>query len=290
MTDTYNISGQGDLPGLVDKITDLARLAASEPIQEVDRGPLYLVRNEDGTVELVDTDKYRQDVRRVERSSRVKNVDSFVAALRRAVDMGHVDEVGGEAMAEVYARPKSLVVSALLNPRTHRDSTITLDFEASTEWEAWTKASGKLVPQLELADFLEDQQSVILEPDGAELLEIVQSIQAHSKVSFESAEWLKDGRRQFSYREDVEASSAGSKGQFSIPAEFKVALRPFVGSDPFAIIAKLRYRIQGGNLLIGFKLVEPERRLEAAFQEQLTVLGGALESANLDFPIYLGSA
>lgn len=289
MTDTYNISGQGDLPGLAETIISLTR-GAAEPIREVERGPLYLLREESGEVRLLDTDPYRHDVRRVERSSNVKDVDSFIAALERAVSMGHVDTIDGMPLAELYAKPKNLVVSALLNPKGHRDSTIKLDFEASTEWEAWMRANGRLVPQLELADFLEDQQSVIVEPDGAELLEIVQSIQAHSKVSFESAEWLKDGRRQFSYREDVEASTAGSKGQFSIPSEFKVALRPFVGSDPFAIIAKLRYRIQNGALIIGFKLVEPERRLEAAFGEQLDELGKGLERSGLDFPIYLGSA
>ena len=62
-------------------------------------------------------------------------------------------------------------------------------------------------------------------------------------------------------------AKAGRTGQLEIPAQFTLALRPFLGADNFEVTANLRYRITDGLLAIGFKLVEPERRLEVAGDE-----------------------
>lgn len=44
-------------------------------------------------------------------------------------------------------------------------------------------------------------------------------------------------------------------------------LRPFQGSEPVAILARFRYRLDGGQLRLGVKLAEPQKALEVAFNQ-----------------------
>ena len=103
-------------------------------------------------------------------------------------------------------------------------------------------------------------------PDGAQLLDIVQTLEASTDVRFKSSQLLSNGQRQLAFEETVDAK-AGAKGDLKVPSELILVLRPFQGSESVAIIARFRFRITDGVLRMGVKLNEPEKALEDAFDQ-----------------------
>jgi uncharacterized protein YfdQ (DUF2303 family) len=136
------------------------------------------------------------------------------------------------------------------------DHRVLLKLAHTPEWSHWAGLDGKLVDQLEFAEHIEDGVGEIVTPAAADMLEIAQSIHAHTQASFRSANRLHDGQVRVAYDETIDAK-AGQSGDLSIPAEFELAVAPFVGGEPYRVRARLRYRVQGGTLRIGYKLDRP---------------------------------
>jgi uncharacterized protein YfdQ (DUF2303 family) len=226
---------------------------AVEPVP-LEPGAIYAMLDGDGQVVVRDTMRFADAPARPQRRVTLTSVDSFI------------ELIAMEDNEDTQIFTDGLTTVAIMDAHGWRQDRIELHLQASPEWTAWRTLSGQLVSQLQFADFLETQLSTIIAPDGATLLEIAQSMEANTKVDWKSAEWLANGARSFKFDEQVQAK-AGRTGQLEIPAQFTLALRPFVGCDPFEVKANLRYRIEAGALRIGFNLVEPERRLEAAVDE-----------------------
>lgn len=236
---------------------------------------VQLVRDNDDW-RVIDLDAYSDRPRRIVRDRIAHDAASFIDYVRRIVDDGTFELFEGADTLEVWADVEKRTISALLDGVAGWGAhTIQLQLKPSPEWAAWSMCNGKRMEQIEFAEFIEDQLSTIAEPDGTQLLEIVQSIQATNNVQYESTEWLDNGQRAFVYREDIEAK-AGRQGRLTVPSTFTLGLRPFLGSDPFRITARLRYSITGGRLLMGFRLVEPERALETAFGEIIQAVDASL--------------
>jgi hypothetical protein len=80
---------------------------------------------------------------------------------------------------------------------------------------------------------------------------------------------LDNGDVRFDYVEQTTAK-AGEKGDVEIPKQLTLALRPYIGGPRVWVTAQFRYRLSGGNLLLGFALVRPEVILETAFDDIVT--------------------
>jgi uncharacterized protein YfdQ (DUF2303 family) len=243
-------------------VNDVAHLAGDP--KELENGKIYAVLKGNQQVGIVDTMNYLAYTPKPPRPTRkvvTLDPDSFIAYIRDNADTD---------ITEVFAKgePKPRFV-CVFDADRWREDRVYLDLKTSPEWDAGNAANGKLLSQDQFADFIEDQLSTIAAPEGAVLLEIVQSMQGYKSVNWKSADWLANGQRQFAWEEAIEAK-AGRTGKLEIPAQFTLALRPFMGSEPFAVTANLRYRINNGNLAIGFKLVEPERRMEVAVDDVMT--------------------
>lgn len=254
-------------------IATIAQQAAKP--NKLDPGAIYAVPDDNGGIKVVTTDDYAASPRRVTRSAIARDPATFLAYL-------DYRGVGGGPL-EVWADLNSRSITGIIDGGAGwRGDRVTLQLEHSAEWLAWSGASGNLSSQAAFSDFLEDQISVIAEPDGAVLLEIVQSIQGSTKATWQSADWLDNGARAFAWVEEVEAK-AGRKGKLEIPSRFTLGLRPFTTSEPFRVTANLRYRIDHGNLLIGFKLPELVRVVESAFSDVVNEV-----SAGLLAPVFIG--
>ncbi len=131
-----------------------------------------------------------------------------------------------------------------------------LQLKATDQWAHWTKLDGRLVDQETFAEHIEDGQREIVEPDPLFMLEIAQTMQGHTKADWKSARRLQDGRVSFGYHEDATAT-AGGNGELEIPATFKLGIAPFLGEESYGLTARLRWRVNGGNLQIGYKLDRP---------------------------------
>lgn len=280
-----------ELANIVPRDTDLGEgfgaFALAQTAQQavlprrLDDNYLYGILNAEGGIELLRTPGYddiREELRadkprRIERAVTVADADSLISYLvahTDSIDADGVDNAAychGAGELEVWADLDARTVTAYLDGLDGwRQHSATLRLRHSREWDEWARIDGKLLPQTAFAQFIEDHLSTIGAPDGAQLLDICQSLQAHTNVSFKQSTLLANGQRQFKFEETVEAR-AGQRGDLTIPAELVLVLRPFTGSESIGITARFRYRLVDGQLTIGVRLAEPERAVEEAFDQ-----------------------
>lgn len=149
-----------------------------------------------------------------------------------------------------------------------------LHLRKTPEWAHWTGRDGQLLEQEAFAEHIDQGLLEVIEPDGAQLLEIAQTFHATTSAQFRSGIRLSDGNVQFLYDEETEAK-AGRSGQLQIPATFELAIAPFIGEDAQRITADLRYRVRGGKLAIGYRLRRPHEVIELALTQLRARLAGA---------------
>lgn len=229
--------------------------------------PGYLTRQEDET---------RPTPKHITRKAQVVDVDSFIDYL--ACRTNHDDgqevgptstEVGNPGALEVWADPADKNVTAIIDGLYGwQHSQVKLALETPPAWKDWALVDGKLLPQAEFAEFVEDHLSTIGEPDGAQLLDVCQTLSAKTGVHFKSSQMLDNGQRQFIYDETITAK-AGTSGSLKVPTALKLVLSPYVGLEPRLIDARFRYRISEGQLYLGVHLVEPATVQEASFTRML---------------------
>lgn len=247
-----------------DAVMEISALALSSvKPTPLDDGKLYAIVNGD-TVSLLTTPAYdraqeQEYPAKVERNVTVFDVDSLLDYIGRYVDVTSND------LLEVWASIDNREIVAILDGvDAHRAHKATLKVKRSREWGEWSGIDGKLLDQVTFAQFIEDHLSTIASPDGAQLLDICQTLEANTSVSFKMQNLLPNGQRAFRWEEQVEGK-AGEKGDLKIPGELTLVLRPFVGCGPVPVTAKFRYRINNGDLTLGVHLIEPEVALEVAF-------------------------
>lgn len=182
---------------------------------------------------------------------------------------------------EVWADDQRGTVVAVFDSHDHEhagwgEHRLTLQLRQTPDWQTWTGLSGKMIKQVDFAEFIEDNIDNIVNPSSADMLELAQSFQANSGVTFESSKFLDSGHRQLEYRESVEAK-AGRRGQLEIPNYFELALQPYIGLDTYRVKARFRYRINDGDLLLGYKLDRPDDVLRTAFTDTVEQIGNDLD-------------
>ena len=242
---------------------------------------VYGIRRADGDIEIVETPGYKQDrghdwaaihapiPERLEASATVLDVNSFIDYLARRT-VGAPDEVEegylfGAGLLELWADVQARAITGVLDGvQGWRHHQVTLKLTTSREFGEWLAIDGKLLPQVEFAQFVEDHLSTIGEPDAAQLLDICQTLDGHSAASWSMQNRLANGQRRFRWEETVEAR-AGAKGELTIPESLTLVVRIFQGSDPIAIKARFRYRPAATGMQLAVKLDEPATALETAF-------------------------
>lgn len=136
----------------------------------------------------------------------------------------------------------------------------------SHEWKSWNRADRQTMSQVFMAAFIENNIEDIVEPAGAELLEICSTMDATKKVSFSSSLRLSDGYNQLSYEEDVQGSA--QKGKFKVPEQFVIGIPVFQGGEKWRVDLRLRFRIaDGGNLSMWMEMLRPHKVIEQAVKE-----------------------
>lgn len=243
----------------VAEIAEIVR-EGTEPT-ELEIGRVYAFRLGDRVHEIDLTgDQYHTAPKRKTGATVVRDVPSWLTYWTKHSDSG----------SEIYASRDALAVTAVLDAHTadaprfgeHR---LKLALKHSDEFAAWHAASGRMMNQEAFAEFLEDHRAAVTEPTAADMVELAQTFQATTRVEFKSSTILASGQRALSYVETVDAS-AGAKGKLVIPPAFTLALQVFEGAtEADQVTARLRYRINGGNLQLGFVLDQIGDVISAAF-------------------------
>jgi uncharacterized protein YfdQ (DUF2303 family) len=208
----------------------------------------------------------------------------------------YVDRLGN-AGTTVWGNESALSFTAVFNDHETphdpgwRDHIAVLQLQDDPEWTAFVQRSGRYMNQIDFAEFLQDYAPSIIRPDGATLLEVAMNFKAHRKAEFEAAVDLETGDVSFQYSEQTTAKTAPKAGTVEVPREFVVALSPFLGMDPVAVTARLRFDIQKDGLQIGFRLVRPDLVRRDAFAAiRNTIAEGLAGLDTVAIPVLLGSA
>lgn len=241
-------------------IRDLARSSTEPAVLEP--GGIYAWLT-DGEVHELDLtgDDYRDYPKHKAGEVTVRNTASFAHYYAKHADAG----------SEVYADLDRGTFTAVLDAH-HGDSArweqhrLVLALEQTLPWRTWLSHDRQMMRQQDFAEFIEDNARDVA-PGGkvtaADLLEIAQHFQAHTKVSFTQGTRLATGQTQLTYAETIEAK-AGNRGEIVIPSEFTLGILPYEDSPPRILLARFRYRLTGGELLLGYFLNDPARAAREA--------------------------
>lgn len=247
-------------------VATIQQQADAEAHEAIDPGQIYLVPDGSGGLRVVNTDEYGATPRHTAAARIVTDAASFVKYLNRHKVTG----------TEVYQHANSSTVVGVIDSHEGTDQdpgwqkhTVRLALEHSKAWKAWAEADGKLFDQQTFADFLDDRYLDVIDPAPAVLIDIARTFQAKTNVTFESAFREGSGDVTLKFVEDTKAK-AGQTGDLEIPSRIQLALRPYVGGPIYSIWASFRYRLTGGNVVLGFRLERPENILEAAFADIVT--------------------
>ncbi len=180
---------------------------------------------------------------------------------------------------DLYADDERHTITAVFNASKPDgpgwgDDLALLVLRYTPEWVAWTNMDGNQSTQVKFAEFIEDHRADVRDPDGATLLEMVQAFEATTNVQFKTAVRLKDGQRQVTYVENTDGRTTGPGGAGTIefPGTFLIEIPVFAGLDPVHIGARVRYRVGGGNLTIGYILDDTEKLAREAFNAMLAAV------------------
>lgn len=205
------------------------------------------------------------------------------AVLHQPADFAtYVNRLSDPDATTVWADVDGSAVVAVLNDHASdatagwRDHTVTLSLHTDTDWALWTNNDDYPVSQHDFAEHIEKCRHTIVEPDAATLLEIVSNFTAKKNVVFRSGVKLTSGDVALHY--DEQTTAHAGTGNIEVPSEFHLMLSPFAGMAPQPITARLRYRIEGGSLRIGYSLLRPDLVRSVAFEAALDEVRAALDT------------
>lgn len=229
-----------------------------------------------GQLVIVDHEKALDRPRRKRGTASLDDPASFVAYVNK-----HGEADRGTS---VYASLDGGSITALLNGAGEQagwgDHRAVLQLKPTDDWKAWEDHDGVLMAQHDFAEFVEAHIASIREPSGADMLEIALTFEATMGASFREAVRLQNGQRQLRYEETVDAR-AGQNGTLEVPEWLNLALEPFEGSGAFEVKARLRYRVSGGTLKIGYTLNRADLVLRAAFDNVVGEIESGCEAADV---------
>jgi uncharacterized protein YfdQ (DUF2303 family) len=186
----------------------------------------------------------------------LRDVNSFIR---------YLTEMHDGLAAIVYATKDPARFVAILNEHTivpgFRDWRAEFLVPASQEWLRWTGANRKQMGQVGFAEFLEDNCTDVVSPDGARLMDMVLNFETTRDASFRSYQRLQDGTTRFAW---VDEERRGA-GEITIPPRIELSIPVFEHDEPSTIAARLKYRVKEAQLSIWFELERPHKAVEARF-------------------------
>lgn len=266
----------------ISAVIDLATASAGP--HELTDGQVYAVAVPAGArVDVIDRDLdiYRDHPRRTTGRYTVRTSASLIDYLAKHA----LDET--ELWADLDRSSVTAVVNAHQGadkPAGWADHRIALQLQHTPAWASWAAIDGRMLAQVDFAEFIEQRTVDFVTPAGADVLELAQSFQAARTGRFESSQRLSSGETNLVWKEDV-AATAGKSGQIAIPDVLELALIPFEGGTAYKVRARLRYRMTNGALTLGVALERPEDVLRDAFDQVVADIGGAVAA-----PIFAGPA
>lgn len=225
------------------------------------------------SVNVVDGERWLANPRRPKGDVKVRSAKGFIDAVKQRSAIG-VDPVA------LYADDASQTLVAILNDDGQeiagwRDHRVHLEVRKTPEWIYWRDHEG-LRAQEEFAEAIEEGQLEIQDPPPAVMLRIAETFEATVGVQFRKGTSVRDGAAAYVYEETIDAKAGKQGQQIEIPEGFTIAVAPFIGSSRYSVKARLKTRLNGGKLSIGYTLERPDEIERAAFKDIATQVAEGL--------------
>lgn len=146
-----------------------------------------------------------------------------------------------------------------------------LHLQPTPDWERWMEKDGDAMGQESLADFLEEMDHTIIEPEAAEIIEIVTAMRVTSDKRFASKVNRTDGSFTFEYSEEHD-----TKATIKVPDRFTIHIAPYRSAEYVDLLVRLRYRINEGRVKFFYSILRPDRAQEDAFNQVCEAIEGKL--------------
>jgi uncharacterized protein YfdQ (DUF2303 family) len=193
----------------------------------------------------------------------VTDVPSFLAELDRYSLQPELSTLWGD---ETKGRVEAIYNDHCDDGAGLRDNRLALELRADADWVAWHRLSGQYLRQEEFGDQVEELLHTVVEPAQADLMEVIDSIRATSRGTFESKISRADGGQQLEYKEEV-STTAGRSAQLEVPKTVTLAIRPWEGLDTYKVDGWFRLRVQNGQLSLTIKLKPTRNVLRTAWSD-----------------------
>jgi uncharacterized protein YfdQ (DUF2303 family) len=245
-------------------VADLARRAVAPERFDIIKDRLVGVVV-DGALTTYEVEQYGPQPHRQTGRVTLTDQDSFALYVNRHRD---------DDRTTLWTNVDAGTVTAVINDHRQDDSEAgwadhraVLQLKLTDDWKFWAANDGKLLNQTAFAEHIEEGALNVVDPAAADMLEIAQSFQAKRGVAFKSSVRLESGEVGLQYEETTQAK-VGVKGTIDIPSSFTLKLQPFAGGPEYTdIVARFRYRINDGQLALGYKINRPDLVKRAAFNE-----------------------
>jgi hypothetical protein len=246
-------------------------------------------------------DKYRIRPTRREGAATHTRLDSFIDHVNRFKGENSVvfavDNMAGPKLTAIFDYHSAGYSSDAENLK-HR---AVYSFPLSDEWKAWSQADGKSMSMIDFAAFLEDHivdvtadkpqsdaaKDFLAKPGGnlaspSKLIEIARGLQVNEASTLREARNLSSGEAEVVFQsEHLDAS--GNK--LTLPNAFMICIPIFARAKVLdQILARFRYRKNGGSISFWFDLWRPDLVFEHAFTEACDQV-----KAETGLPLFVGS-
>lgn len=130
------------------------------------------------------------------------------------------------------------------------------------EWVAWLEANRRRMSQASFAEWLEEHENLFRHPEskptGAELKELVLTLEGKQDVRFVSAMRLENQTNRLNYEEDVTLKGQPTTKSQSVdlPRTIVAGISPFEGAPPYKVEARFKYTIQSRKLELWFETID----------------------------------
>lgn len=185
------------------------------------------------------------------------------------------------AVLDYHGRARGAAGDAAVPGRSAHVATLLCPFDL--DYARWRPVfQGKQTfDQSELARFLEDMIHTIGAPPAGDLLDAIADLEIVRHVHFKSVRNDRNGNINIAYQELDDENVAGRDGQLTLPESVEIVVPIFQGGNPVQLTAKLRHRMDKGQ--VAFSLIVPS--IDVREREAFRAIGDGV-GTDTDTPVF----
>lgn len=140
---------------------------------------------------------------------------------------------------------------------------VSFNLRHSPQWKLWNGKNTQHFTQKAFAEFLEDNYPDIVDPAGAAVLDVANTLEVLSTALFRSSQRLDNSTNQLAY-ETNHSTKAGQKGDLAVPRVFTLEIPIFYGEPAIKLQARLKYSLDDGKVTFWYELVRAQQAVDAS--------------------------